>query len=291
MRISAVGRRAALLGGLASLGAGAAPGEIEIRIDCSNGRCLVPVALDGRVARMRLDTGAELTLVTRAAVARLGLRPDPWVGTTLRGAGGLVERRANVDVGVAQLGGVKLFQRLAGGGLSLPVTNSDLGDADGLLGGDVLRHYVLDLDIPRARLALHRPGMPSHPDGAVPLQSLRGDLLLAQVRLDGRALTGLVDTGASASLINARGLYRLGLAPPLVVHDPAVPMLAVGGESIVHRRRFAELRIGAVTVAGPTILTESVPEPAYDLVLGLDVLGRQRLLLSYPGLTLQFLRG
>src|ERR1700678_3833443 len=199
---SVVGRRAALLGGLASLGAGAAPGDTAIPIDCSNGRCLVPVVLDGRVARMLLDTGAELTLVTGAAAARLALRPDAWVGTTLRGAGGLVERRANVDVGVARLGGVRLFQRLPGGGLSLPVTNSDLGGADGLLGGDVLRHFVLDLDIPGARLALRGPATPSHPRSAVPLQSLRGDLLLAQVRLDGHALTGLVDTGASVSLIN-----------------------------------------------------------------------------------------
>ena len=78
-------RRAVLLSGLASLGASAAPSDAAIPIDVSNGSCLVPVLLDRRLARMRLDTGAEVTLVTHAAVARLGLRPDPWVGTTLRG--------------------------------------------------------------------------------------------------------------------------------------------------------------------------------------------------------------
>ena len=283
-----IGRRGALFGGLASLGAGAAPGDIAIPIDVSGRRCVVPVRLDGRVARMVLDTGAEISVITGAAMARFGLRRDPWVGTTLRGAGGLVERRANVDVGVAQLGGVKLIQHPPGGGLSLPVTSSDLGGADGLLGGDVLRHYVLDLDIPGGRLALHAPDNAQRGNSAVKLQLLRGDLLLAPVQLDGRTLTGLVDTGASVSLINARGLYRLGLVPALQVHDPAVPMQAVGGESIVRRRQFSELRIGALKVVEPTVLTETVPEAAYDLVLGLDVLARQPMRLSYPGLTLQF---
>jgi predicted aspartyl protease len=289
MMFSPIGRRAALLGGLASLGAGAAAGDTTIQIDVSDGRCLVPVRLDGRAARMILDTGAEMSVVTGAAMARLGLRRDPWVGTTLRGAGGLVERRANVDVDVAQLGGMKLIQHPPGGALSLPVTSSDLGGADGLLGGDVLRHYVLDLDIPAARLALHGPESSPPSNGDVKLQSLRGDLLLAPVILDGHALTGLVDTGASVSLINARGLYRLGLVPALQVHDPAVSMLSVGGESIVRRRQFTSLRIGPLKLAAPNILTQPVPEAAYDLVLGLDVLARQRLLLSYPGLKLQFI--
>jgi Aspartyl protease len=238
---------------------------------------------------MILDTGAEISVITGAAMARLRLRRDPWVATTLRGAGGLVERRANVDVGVAQLGEVKLVQHLPGAGLSLPVTSSDLGGgADGLLGGDVLRHYEVDLDIPGARLALHAPEAPPHGDSSIKLQSLRGDLLLAPVMLDGQSLTGLVDTGASTSLINARGLYRLGLVPALQLHDPAVPMQAVGGESIVRRRQFKELRIGALKLDAPTLLTETVPEAAYDLVLGLDVLARQPLRLSYPGLTLRF---
>jgi predicted aspartyl protease len=289
MSSSRFGRRAALLGGLASLGAGAPPGDIAIQIDVSDGRCLVPVRLDGRAARMILDTGAEISVITGAAMARLRLRRDAWVGTTLRGAGGLVERRANVDVSVAQLGEVRLVQHLPVAGLSLPVTSSDLGgDADGLLGGDVLRHYEVDLDIPGARLALHGPEAPPRGDSGIKLQLLRGDLLLAPVTLDGHALTGLVDTGASTSLINARGLYRLGLVPALQVHDPAVPLLSVGGETIVRRRQFSELRLGALKLAAPTLLTEAVPEAAYDLVLGLDVLGLQRVRLSYPGLTLRF---
>ena len=285
MGLHCVGRRAALLGGLVSAIGAAAPRGTAIPIEVINGQCLVPVLLDGRPARLVLDTGSELTMVTRAAVARLGLRPDPWVSTTLRGAGGLLERHANVDIRTALAGTVPLFQRGPGSGLSLPVTSSDLGGADGLLGGDVLQHYTLDLDMPAARLALGAMHTPAH---AVQLQPLRRVLLLAPVRLDGHSLVALVDTGASASLVNARGLYRLGLAPARLQQDPAAPLMALGGVSAARLHRFAELCIGPLCLAAPIVLTETVPEAAYDLVLGLDVLGRQRLLLSYPGLTLEF---
>jgi hypothetical protein len=227
-------------------------------------------------------------MFTRSAAARLGLRADRWVGTTLRGAGGLLERHANVDVGVATAGGAKLFQRQPGDGLSLPVISADLDGIDGLLGGDVLQHYVVDLDMPRARLALRTAFPAATIRSGAPLQPLRRNLLLVPTRLDGHALTALVDTGASASLINARGLYRLGLTPPLSAHDPTVPMFAVGGESNVRLHRFTNLQIGAFSVPKPMMLTQIVPEPAYDFILGLDVLGKQRIIISYPNMVLAF---
>jgi predicted aspartyl protease len=288
MKSSAIGRRAAFLGGLASAAAAAVPRDAAIPIAIVQGRCVVPVLLDGRAARMLLDTGADISLVTRAAVARLRLRPDPWVSTTLRGASGLEERHANVDVRSARAGTVPLFQRMAATGLNLPVTSSVIGGADGLLGGDILQHYTLDLNIPEARLLLATAPPTARPPDAVHLQLLRRNQLLAPVQLDGHRLVALLDTGASTSLVNARGLYRLGLASKPPQHDPAVPMLALGGETTVHVHRFAELRIGAFRVAAPSLLTQAVPEPAFDLILGLDVLGRQRLVLSYTELTLAF---
>lgn len=259
-------RRAVLLGGLATIGAAAADGDF-IALELAGGRCLVPVVLDGRPARLLLDTGAERTIMAAAAVARLGLRRDGWVGTTLRDATGRLERHANVDVAMARAGGVRLSQGLPGGGLSLPVSSDDLAGADGLLGGDILRHFSVDLDFSRARLML-RPAGDATP-GTVRLQTLRGDLLLAPLRLDGHALTALVDTGASVSLLNARGLYRLGL--------DAAPS-----------HRFGALQIGALRVPDPILLTLDVAAAGYDLVLGLDVLGRRRFIVSYQRLVLGF---
>ena len=273
-------RRTALLGTLAAVAA--AP----IRLPPSAQACLVPVELDGKPATLLLDTGAERTILSRAAVLRLGLRRDRWVSTTLRGAGGLLDRRANADVRSARTGNIELFQGFPGKTLSFPVTTADLPGTDGLLGSDMLRHLIIDLDIPRGTLAFRKPPEPPQTT-PIPLQ-MRGDWLpLVQVHLDGVALLALIDTGSSTSLLNARGLNRMGTAQPQSPYPPSIALHAIGGDSPATPHRFKELRIGPLVWRSPTILTEPVPEAAFDMTLGLDLLGQQRLILSYAAETLQ----
>ncbi len=276
---AAIGRRAAIAGGAAAL---MAAGNAAIPLRIEGGLCLVPVSLDGRDASMVLDTGAERSILTQQAAARLRLRRDLWIGTTLRGGGGMLERFANAAINRAQAGGVVLFQRAPGTGLSLPVTGSDLGGADGLLGGDVLRHFTLVLDVPAARLVLLSAPMA----GAVRLTPWRGDLLLAPVRLDGRALVALVDTGAAGTLINARGAYRLGLSAVQTRGDAPAGLAGIGGVSPARLHRFARLEIGSLALDAPRLLVTAVPEAAYDMILGLDVLGRQPVVISYASSSL-----
>src|SRR6185312_14997777 len=72
--------------------------EVERRaavpLEIASGLLVASVDVNGKPARFVIDTGAERTIISEAAVHRLGLRRDPWVGTTVRGVGG-VERRAN----------------------------------------------------------------------------------------------------------------------------------------------------------------------------------------------------
>jgi predicted aspartyl protease len=70
-----------------------------------NGRSLVLLLLEGKLTRMVLDTGAERSTITRAAAGRLGLTFDPRVETTMRGAGGQLERHPNAYVRPASIGG------------------------------------------------------------------------------------------------------------------------------------------------------------------------------------------
>jgi len=76
--------------------------------------------------------------------------------------------------------------------------------------------------------------------------------------------------------------------PEQTARDPAVPASGLGGPFTARERRFTELRIGSFAMANLGLLTDWVPEPAYDLILGLDVLGRRRFRLSYviPSLAL-----
>src|SRR4051794_13520988 len=95
--------RRSVLGTLAAAGfvrsAGAAcvvPERASVTLTIARGLILVPVEVNGVEASFVLDTGAARSVVTEAAVRRLGLARDPWVGTTMSGIGG-VNRRANAD--------------------------------------------------------------------------------------------------------------------------------------------------------------------------------------------------
>ncbi len=236
---------------------------------------LVPVQLNDRPARLLLDTGATRSVLTLAAVRRLGLPSDGWVDTLLRGAGGRLESHDNADVAEARAGALRLFQR-PGQGLSFAVTTQVFGGADGLLGGDILRHFDIAVSAAGA-VALRPPGTVSAAPPAVPLTTLFPDLLLAPVTLDGRRLTALVDTGATNSLINARGLHKLGR----LGQGPSSTIQALGGPAAVQAHEFQRLGLGPLTIERPVLLTAFVPELAFDLILGTDIIGRAGFAISY----------
>jgi len=272
--------------GLAGFAA-AAPQTASIKIEVADGRCIAPVILNGQLAPMVIDTGAERSLITRAAAVRLGLAFDRWVDTTLRDAGGRLETHPNADVAVATLGGLPLYQRPATHALSLSVAATDLGIADGLLGADVLRNFTLALDVHNASLTLSAAG-DAPKQGGISLRPLWPDFLLAPLTLDGCDLAALVDTGATSSVINARGLYRLGLTPERLGRDEIVSLTGVNGRLPVHLHRFANLSIGPLNITSPKILAARVPEAGFDMILGMDFLGLRSLRLSYSRLILKF---
>lgn len=286
--VAVTGRRALLLGSIASIAAAPLPRGVAISIDATNGRCVVPVLLDGQVARMVLDTGAERTVITAAAASRLRLRRDLWVDTPMVGAGGLAEAHPNADVSSATLGGVVLYQSLPGRALSLSVTDQLLDGADGLLGADMLRHQTLDLDMPKARLVLQPVSEAVPTNNSIPLRPWTRGLLLAPLRVDDQELTALVDTGASGTLINARGLYKLGITPARAAQDPVVSVAGLGGRFRAHIHQFASLQFGELSMPAPLLLTTPVPEVAFDVILGLDILGREQFRISYTSLRLDF---
>jgi predicted aspartyl protease len=277
-----IGRRAVVMTGLAGFAAAAvAPRTAVIPIDVADGRCVAPVTLNGQRAAMILDTGAARSLITRTAAFRLALPFDRWVDSTVRDAGGRLETHANADIAAAAIAGVPLYQRPATRSLSLAVAGIGLAGADGLLGGDVLRHFTLCLDVPAARLTIFEAEGDPPMTGGIPLRPLWPDLLLAPVALDGFSMTALVDTGSTVSMINSRGLHRLGLTPARLERDIIVSVAGVAGRLSARLHRFAELRIAAVTVATPEILVASVPETGFDMILGMDIMSRQRICLSY----------
>ena len=122
----------------------------------------------------------------------------------------------------------------------------------GLLGRDFLSPFDLDLDLPAHRMTLYDVRgcdagfLPwTTPYAAIPASTPMGAALVVQVLVDGRPLRALIDTGASASLITAPGMFRLGLTPELLARDPGGNGSGVGPAPVPMRRhRFAEMRVG-----------------------------------------------
>jgi hypothetical protein len=121
----------------------------SVGLEAGRGVWVVPVEIGGTRVRLILDTGAERTLLTEAAVARLGMVRDPHHETRTFAIGGL------------STGADALVTSFAVGGAYLPVPSVTVGQfalpervgppLDGLLGADVLSAFDVDIDTQAAR--------------------------------------------------------------------------------------------------------------------------------------------
>lgn len=256
---------------------------------------VVDAEVDGKPARFILDTGAERTLLTPAAVRRLALPLDPWVGTTVVGIGG-EERHQNAKLASLTLGGTALRQNTLLHGLSVSVgaiPPGQLGSGphpvDGILGRDVLAAFDLAIDLPGLRLTLYRVrdchGQFEPWPGAAAVRSLPGyrHVLGIPVHADGKTLRAMIDTGSSVTLIAAPGLVRLGLTPARLARGTPGVATGIGPREVkVHVVQLATLTVGGITEHTPRVVGADVRlHPILDLLLGLDWLGRHRVWMSY----------
>ena len=265
-----------------------------VPVEVVDGNVLVTVQVNGVEATFILDTGADRTLMGEDVVRRLGLERDGWVASIIQGVGG-IEQRPNALPRSLRLGTTTLRRRTLTGDTSvtvgpLPVTAVAGRPIAGLLGRDFLSPFDLDLDLPAHRMTLYDVRgcdagfLPwTTPYAAIPASTPMGAALVVQVLVDGRPLRALIDTGASASLITAPGMFRLGLTSELLARDPGGYGSGVGPAPVPMRRhRFAELRVGADTTRDPTLWVASVRVvPIVDMLLGADWLRSRHVWLSF----------
>ncbi len=259
-----------------------------------NGAILVTVAVNGANATFILDTGAARSMVTREATKRLAIARDEWVGTAMRGVGG-VEKLPNANPRTLTLGGVKLERRTLTHDTSLtvgtlPRTRAGERIIDGLLGRDFLSVFDLALDLPARSLTLFAVTgcaerfLPwSEPYSAIAVDNPMESALVVPVTLDGVRLRALLDTGAGSSLIAAPGMARLGLTEAAIAGDPWQEVSGLGPRTVpMHRHRFRELRVGAGTLEPPIFWVAPVQlSPIVDMLLGADWLAGRKVWISF----------
>jgi predicted aspartyl protease len=247
----------------------------------------VTAGIGGQPVRLLVDTGAERTVLTEAAVARLGLSHDPRHMTRSFGIGG---SSANWD---ADIPGIVLGQtrfpveHVAVSNFSIDHVSGPR--ADGLLGADILLAFDMDIDGAAHRLTLYRVrrcpnAPPPWREPAVEINGLeaRRDRLLVPITLDGVAGMAILDTGAQATTIGMAMARRLGLSDASLATDRTI--MAHGAAPLpvaVRVHQFRELLVGDARIEDPTLAVVPNDSAVGDALLGGDFLRDRRIWLSF----------
>ncbi len=236
-----------------------------------------------------LDTGVATSVLTLAAVRRLGLRTERVAAGSVFGLGG------SRPVSVVKADDVRI------GTLRVPALNFVAGDVfgsertsiDGLLSTSLLSLFDLDLDYPAHRLGLYTSvGDCQHPTAAldsplfaVPL--LPRSLTLIQPRITvsiaGHTLPALIDTGTVYNAIFAATAATLGLHPEVLRTNHRTVATGIGPNPVNAIRHVLEaVTVGDITIENmPVEIVDDQAPPGISVVLGLDFARRIHLWLSY----------
>jgi predicted aspartyl protease len=279
----------------------AAAGAGDVKAGCSLVRlAAMPLETHGDLLFVRgtirgapvfllVDTGAERTLLTEAAVERLDLPRDYQHATRTYGIG---SSSASWDA--------LLPDGLTLGGTRFPVENVTVGHfdmmrfagdaADGLLGADILLAFDIDLDVPNHQLTVYRArrgcpnAVPPWHEAYFRLDGVdtRRDRMLVPFALDGVAGLGVLDTGAQLSTISMRMAERVGLEEGELAADGTVMAHGAAPDQVAVRlHRFRELRVGPTVMDTPTLPVVSMTDGMGDALVGADFLQGRRVWLSF----------
>ncbi|MFT9257993.1 MAG: retroviral-like aspartic protease family protein [Acetobacter sp.] len=253
----------------------------------------VAARINSHNARMIVDTGSEGSLLSPEAAALFDTRPDPTTHTVVQGTGGMGRIVPNVIVRSLTVGGLEF------GPVSVPVSGLPavpLTDpaVEGLIGGDMLSRYDIELNVAEGWMAFWsaRGAGCSGPVGwryiyrAVSLQTTGRQRVIAQVELDGWPLRALVDSGARSRIVAERTALRMGVTPQALAQDPGGVTAGVDGHEQPYRwHRFNLLQIGQEQEHAP-VLTVAPLHDTVDMLLGSDWFATHRVWISYSTGTL-----
>jgi predicted aspartyl protease len=245
--------------------------------------------INGKPVTLLVDTGAERTLLTEAAVARLHLPRDLQHATRTYGIGSPTATwDAKLPNGIV-LGGTTLpIDRVTVGRFAIPEIAGNL--VDGLLGADILLAFDIDLNLPAEEMTLYqaRSQCPDAPPPwgqayvAVDGISTRQDRLQLPFELDGMPGTAVLDTGAQISSISRHMAERIGLLDADLADDHTVMAHGAGPDQVpVRMHRFSDFRVGPIETHAPILPVVPMSSGMGDALVGGDFLRGRRVWLSF----------
>ena len=249
---------------------------------------LVPAAMNAHPAAMLLDTGAESSTVTPDIAAQLALQPSDARPRVLRGIAGDVTSRA-VRLQQLDLGGQMLARDVPLDVTTIPPFPGVSPPVAGLLGADLLTRYEVELDAPNERLTLYTARncagyapWPWPEAVVVPFRKRGAGLPIITARINGRAVTALVDTGARTTLIRRETAISLGVTAEEIDGGRTSNGAGIGNTGVqFHQHRFAEFGVPGDVQRDFVANVGTLNLPGVEMLLGADFLATRHVWISY----------
>ena len=267
----------------------------EWKVRWVNDHILIDGAINGQPVGVLLDTAATHTIIFRSAAARLGLLPRWSKSNSMQGVGGPSQLSS------AYIDEFRLGQSARKGWRMMIAGEHDLGaDFAVVLGEDFFRQFDVEFELSDNAVRLFESRDCSgqslaywNEAGADQLRFESSDLqpqILVPVRLNGQAISAVLDSAASSTVVSKTVAARLGVKPdsPNVAYGGKKPGI---GEELVDGwiGPFESLEIGKEFVSNPKIVFAELgkatafagrgAEPS--MLLGLDFLRRHRVLVAH----------
>jgi hypothetical protein len=224
-----------------------------IPVEIANHHVFVPVTLDGHALRFMLDTGG-VNLVAEAAARRIGLA---CVGSMeVRGPGERSEGSGFARVACLDIGGAVMLRSQLLRVIAMPGFDTVEGlRVDGVLGVELFKRLVVQVDYARAALTLCEPATFASPASAEPLPlTFLGHFPTVAASLDGLEGQFWIDTGNRGGLVlHAPFVAEHDLASRYRLSAETLIGWGIGGRVRGRLARGGRLAIGALGLDGPVL--------------------------------------
>lgn len=240
-----------------------------------------------------LDTGANTAIVRMATATELGLSLQG--SATAGGVGGGAQTGQLVKDATWSLAGLEGFSQPVALALPLPALPAGLGrEIDGIIGGEFIKRFVLELDYQARTIMLHDPRTFAYRG--------KGETLPLAFTPSGHPVVKATVTPLGGKPIEHRFMLDTGSSLALALHSPfvaehgllgpqsrtirATGMGGAGGRSTGRIGRVAALQVGSFTINNPvTLFSQDTGGSFADRSLagniGAQIAGRFRVILDY----------
>jgi len=272
----------------------ASPGAVPVPIELATRHVLVKVRVNkSRPLSFVLDTGADRAIIRTDVAKELGLTLEGTVNTG--GAGPGVQAGSRVKNATWSLVGYDPLVQPVSLALPLPRLSSALGrDVDGIIGGEFIKQFVLELDYQARTITLHDRVTFRYTGG--------GETLPLEFTPDNHPLLKASVTPRGGKPLERRFVLDIGSGGALILHSPfvveqhlledpsktirAIGAAGAGGRTVGRIGRVEAIQIGSFTISEPLTLFSQDKAGAFANAslagnIGAQIASRFRLFLDY----------